>query len=283
MLSDQERLLADLRRDSPRRFARWDAALFDAVVNGPARELAKNLQGETDAAAVLGAFLQLAQQAVGTGALRQATANGPWKSFLERCLVDLVPRLLPGVKAGRRLPLLVQVWNLGEGLHREPEWLDRYVTACATRFQDLADLQGAIIRTLEPVLTPPPPATWKGPFQVHVLDLRSLHDEFLPGEIALAAPTVLRVEDRRRKGLQAGVLLRRGGRSELLGLTEGLGTYSEPEFTFGVKFEDGRVSVAGHAVEVSSLRRCHRHAPARAGFLAACAVDSQRLWIVESP
>jgi hypothetical protein len=282
MVSETERTLADLRRDGPRRFARWDGALFDAVVTGPARALGESLEGEPDTAAVLTAYLRLVQEGVGTGALRQPAAGGPWSCFLERCLVGLVPALLPKVKAGQRLPLLVRVWNLGEGLRREPGWLDRYFTACAGRVEELTDLDHSLVRILDPVLAPPPPAAWRGPFNVSVLDLRALHDEFLPGEIALAAPTVFLVEDRRHKGLQTGVLLRRGGKSELLGLTEGLETFAEPGDHPAVEFRDGGAIVAGQPVQLPTLRRCHRHAVARAGFVAACAVDSQRLWIVES-
>jgi hypothetical protein len=93
----------------------------------------------------------------------------------------------------------------------------------------------------------------------------------------------LRVEDRRRRGGQVGVLLQRGGRSELLGLTDGLGDYAETWDPPAVAFNDGLVAVGGHKVELPFLRACRHHALARAGFLAACAVDSQRLWIVESP
>ena len=48
-------------------------------------------------------------------------------------------------------------------------------------------------------------------------------------------------------------------------------------------FHDGRATVGGQEVEVPLLRECHTQAVARAGFVAACAVDSQRFWIVESP
>src|SRR5262249_44497599 len=150
-----------------------------------------------------------------------------WTNFLERCLVDLIPAMLPRVPSGARLPLLVRTWNLAEGLLREPAWLDRYVTACAGRLEDLADLESFLVRTLEPVLAPAPAAAWSGPFRVTVLDLRSLSEDFLPGEVALACPTVLRIDSRRRGGPQVGVLLRRGGRSELLGVTEALGDYPQ--------------------------------------------------------
>jgi hypothetical protein len=277
-----EQTLADLRRDGPRRFAQWNAELFDTVASGPARALGKELGDSPESGRVLSGYLQLVQQAIGVGALHQPGTGARWTSFLERCLIERIPALLSRVKTGERLALLAKIWNLGEGLRREPAWLDRYVTACAGRLDDLTDVAGFLVRTLDPVLTPAPPAAWRGPFAVTVLDLRPLHEEFLPGEIGLAAPTVLRVEDRRRSGTQLGVLLRRDGGSELLGLTEGLGDYTETGEQPAVEFHDGRAAVAGQTVELPSLRRCHRHTVARAGFVAACAPDSQRLWIVES-
>jgi hypothetical protein len=274
--------LDELRRDGPRRFARWDAALFEAVVAGPAQTLAAALGGQADADAVLAAYLSLLHQGVGLTAVRRAeTGPDGWGCYLERCLVEQMPALLPRVPAGRRVPLMAKAWNLGEGLSREPAWLDRYVSASAAALADLEDLETFLVRTLEPVLSAGPPASWKGPFAVTVLDLRPLHEEFLPGEIRLAAPTVLRVADRRRAGVEAGVLLGRGGKSRPLGLMTGLGEFAEAGDGPAVAFQDGRVRVAGEEVVVPRLRRCHRHLVARSGFVAACAVDSQRLWIVE--
>lgn len=276
--------LEELRRDGPRRFARWDAALFEALVSGPACTLSDALRGQADAGAVLAAYAGLLHQGVGVSAVRKSEAGvAGWTSYLERCLVEQVPALLPAIPLGKRLPLLVKVWNLGEGLLREPVWLDRYVTASATALTDLAALEDFLVRTLGPVLSRPPQAAWKGPFAVTVLDLRPLHEDFLPGEITLAAPTVVRVADRRRPGTEIGILLGPGGRSKPLGLMAGLSEYAETGDGPAVVFQDGRVQVAGQAVEVPRLRRCHRHAVARSGFIAACAVDSQRLWIVESP
>jgi hypothetical protein len=277
-----EHTLADLRRDGPRRFARWNAELFDAVVSGPAHTLGEGLGDSPDSGPVLCSYLQLVQQAIGVGVLQQAGGGSRWATFLERCLMERIPALLPRVKAGARLPLLVKLWNLGEGLQREPAWLDRYVTACAGRLDDLADVEDFLVRTLNPVLASAPPAAWRGPFVVMVLDLRPLYEEFLPGEIGLAAPTVLRIEDRRQSGMQVGVFLRRQGGSEIIGLTDGLGDYMETGEQPTVKFGDGRAEIAAQTVNVPFLRRCHRHAIANAGFVAACAVDSQRLWIVES-
>ncbi|HEX5269755.1 MAG TPA: hypothetical protein VFW33_04670 [Gemmataceae bacterium] len=283
-MSDHDRQghLDELRRDGPRRFARWDAALFEALVAGAAQDLAGRLGGDADADTVLGAYLGLLHQGVGLAVVRRA-APGPegWGSYLERCLVEQIPVLLARVPAGRRVAVLAKVWNLGEGLLREPAWLDRYVSASAAALANLEELESFLVRTLEPVRSAAPPASWKGPFAVTVLDLRPLHDDFLPGEIRLAAPTVLRVTDRRRAGLEIGVLLGKGGRSRPLGLMAGLGDFTDSGGGPAVAFQDGRAMVAGEVVAVPRLRRCHRHFVARSGFVAACAVDSQRLWIVE--
>jgi hypothetical protein len=277
-------LSSAIRGEGPRRFARWDADLFEAVIAGPAVALQAALSRQADEAAVLAAYLQLVQQGIGTGVVARAgTEDGIWTSFLEHCLMERVPALLAAVPAGKRVPLLVKLWNLGEGLLREPPWLDRYVTARAAGLTELARLEEFLVSTLEPVLAPAPPAAWRGPFAVVVLDLRPLHEDFLPGELTLAGPTLLHISDRRLPELHAAVLLRGSGRSELLGLMSRLGDYPEPDGHPDVEFWDGRVTVGGQAVEMPSLRDCHRHAVARAGFVAACAVDSQRLWIVESP
>src|SRR5262245_47792100 len=125
MTPEIERHSAEFRREGPRRFSHWDAAAFDAVLAGPALVLCDQMRGQADAEAVLDAYLRLAQEAAGIGLLRPA-ATGPIRgSFLERCLVELIPALLPRVPAGERLSALARAWNLGEGLRRQPSWLDR--------------------------------------------------------------------------------------------------------------------------------------------------------------
>lgn len=284
-LSSELRARCDeLSQDGPRRFARWDAALFEGLVAGPLQALAATLAKQADAAAVLRAYLELLHQGVGITAIRRAAASPVgWSSYLERCLVEQIPTLLSRVPSGKRLAVLVKAWNLGEGLLREPGWVDRYVTASAAALEDLEDLEDFLVRTLEPVLSTAPRASWKGPFAITVLDLRPLHEEFLPGEITLAAPAVLRITDRRHSGTEVGVLLSRGGRSRPLGLMTGLGEFVESEGGPAVELGDGRVRVANEEVAVPRLRQWHRHLVTRSGFLAACAVDSQRLWILESP
>jgi hypothetical protein len=275
--------LAAIRDEGPRKFSRWDSLLFDSIATGPAMALAERLANEPNADAVLSGYLRLVQQGVGSGIVKHAVP-GPtgWASFLERLVVEMIPARLPEIHPEQRLRALVDAWNLGEGLLREPAWVDRYVNACVTALPQLNKLEDFLIRTLGPALTPAPPATWNSSLKVAVLDLRAAHDDFLPGKLHLAAPTVLCVEDRRRAGMQIGVFLRRGQKSEPLGVVSGLGVYEDSGKLPGVQFEDGRVRVGSKAVDVPSLRRCHAHTIARAGFVAACAPDSQRLWIIES-
>ncbi len=272
-----------IRTEGRRAFARWDAALFDAITAGPAAELARRLGTQSDADAAFGGYLRLVQQGIGSGLVKRAApgASG-WSNFLERLVVEVVPDRLADVAPERRLRALADAWNLGEGLLREPQWVDRYVNARVRATPRLEALDELLVRTLTPVLTPAPPAAWTGALRVAVLDLRAAHDDFLPGRMRLAAPTVLCVEDRHRPALQIGVYLRRGQQSEPLGVLSGLGEYEEGGKLPGVQFDDGRVRVGTKAVEVPTLRRCQGYTVARAGFVTACAVDSQKLWVIES-
>lgn len=272
--------LAELRDEGPRRFSRWNADVFDAITAGPAAALAERLAGQPDAEATLSGYMRLVQQGVGSGVLRQAGAA--WSSFLERLLVELIPARLPEIAPERRLRVLVDAWNLGEGLLREPAWVDRYVSACASALPRLDALEDFLAHTLGPVLTPAPPATWSGLLKVTAVDLRAAHDEFLPGRMRLAAPAVLCVEDRRRAGLQVGVLLRHKQKSELLGVVNGLGEYDEADALPPVTFTDGKAKVGARVAELPTLRTCHTFAVARSGFVVASAADSQRLWVIES-
>jgi hypothetical protein len=283
MHPDLEPTLTALRQDGPRRFVHWDAELFEALVRGPAAKLAFAVADDAERS-VLSAYLRLVQEGVGMGYVRQLQA-GPmgWASFLECCFVGLVPERLAAIPSTKRVEFLATVWNLGEGLRREPEWVDRYVCACAGSWEEKEPPEDFLARTLEPVLTPPRPAAWEGPFKVQVLDLRPLHDEFLPGLMRLAAPSVLCVEDRRLDGVEIGILLRHGGKCQTLGVIQGLGECADSLPAPKIALGDREMKIAGKAVELPGLRKVHVPFLIGSGFIALSAKDSQRLWIVESP
>jgi hypothetical protein len=268
--------------EGPRRFAHWDAALFDELSHGPVIALSKTLASQSQAAKVFTAYLRLLQEAIGAGYLyRTSSERAP--NFLAFCLVRWIPEALGQVPPADQLPLLVKVWNLGEGLLREPAWVDRYVLASAAGPLPLQEIEAFLVRVLEPALAPAAPARWGGPFTVAVLDPRPLHEEFLPGEMHLAAPAVVCVHDRRHPAVHLGVFLRPDRRSRFMGLTPCLGEYPAESGLPAVRLEERRLVVGGQNVDLPFLRFGHRHLLARAGFSVASAVDSQRLWIVETP
>jgi hypothetical protein len=270
-------LVESASRDGSRQYARWDAALFREVCDGPARALWESLAKRPRADEALVAYLQLVGEAVGAGHLRRGEPN-----FLAFCLLKLVPEGLGRVRPDARLALLAKVWNLGEGLLREPPWIDRYVTAAAAGLDDLAGVEGFLVRTLEPALAPTKASSWAGPFELALLDTRPLSEEFLPGTMHLAAPAVLCVHDRRQAGVQAGVFLRPGRESRLIGLTPCLGPYAEAKGLPRYVVEDRKLRVGGNNVELPLLRRHQAAVLTPAGFAVVSAVDSQRLWVVES-
>jgi hypothetical protein len=281
-------LIEEAGREGRRRYARWDADLYQTLCGGPVRKLWQRLQGRAQAAAVFAGYLELVREALGAGYILPPKEAGEpgrvgWANFLAFCLVRLIPERLAAVADDQQLPLLAKVWNLGEGLLQEPAWVDRFVLAGAGELARLEDIETFLERMLEPALTPAPPAAWQGPFGLSVLDARPLYDEFLPGEMYLAAPTVLCVRDRRRPDLYLGVFLRPQGRSQFLGLTSSLDAYTDGGELPPVRWAERRALIGERAVDMPFLRRPHRHLLTRSGFLVASAVDSQRLWVVESP
>jgi hypothetical protein len=154
------------------------------------------------------------------------------------------------------------------------------VQSNASGLQSLAGIEEFLTATLEPAFGAAQPAQWKGPFLLTMLNARSLVDDFLPGEMHLAAPAVLCVHDRRHEKVNLGVFLRPRQESRFIGLTPCLGSYEEDAPKVEVK--EGKVQIGKLQVDLPKLRVCHRHVVARAGFAVVSAVDSQRLWIVES-
>jgi hypothetical protein len=116
---------------------------------------------------------------------------------------------------------------------------------------------------------------------VTLLSLRHADDAFLPGEMQLAAPTVLVVSDRRRP-VRLGIHLRREGQSVVLGTFGPAGPFPDEPAGVQVAWEGGSASIGVDRVSLPFLAAPFRWAMVRAGYLVASAVDSQKLWIVES-
>lgn len=291
MASSLDAITGQAAADGQRRHSRWDAALFQTLARGQARMLWYALEGEPWQEAIVRAYLNLAAEAIGQGYLDRAAlehlqgrAQAPDSvNLLGLMLVQLVHTQLPELPASQRLPVLARAWNLCEGLLQQPAWLNRYVASAASPPPALAELETFLVRTLEPALASDRRADFRGPFTLAVLDARQVDDELLPGDMHLAAPAVLCIHDRLRPGIQAGAFLAPGGKSRFLGLTPCLASGYASAGAPGVEVHGSAVRVNGVDTALPLLGRVHRLVTGPAGFVVASAVDSQRLWVLDTP
>jgi hypothetical protein len=278
-------LLERAQSEGPRRFAAWNAEAFAAIAGGPARRLWDRLgPGHPSRGQVMQGYLRLIIEGVGLGFFDRASAAAEAStSLLALCFCRLIPDGLAQIPTSEQLPLMVRLWNLGEGLRLEAAWLDRYIAGATSRITDLLQVEETLVEILEPALAGGGSAEWSGPFSVSVLDTRAITPDFLPGRMHLAAPSLVCVHDRRVADRQLGVLLRPEQESRLTDLVDCLGEVAItgarlPE----VALLDRAVRIARTQVALPFVRQPRGHATAPSGFVVVSAVDSQRLWVVES-
>ena len=108
-------------------------------------------------------------------------------------------------------------------------------------------LEAILVDILRPLLEPAPAARWEAPYRVTLLSLRQADDEFLPGEMQLAAPTVLVVTDRRRP-VRLGIHLRRMGQSIVLGTFGPTGAFPDEPAGVDVTWEGGGARIGATKV-----------------------------------
>ncbi len=290
MTTDLEIIVDHHERDGLRRFSRWDGDAFRAIVFGPGKRLAQHIDGSPGAEQVFLAWLRLVAEAIGLGYVRPGLVVSDNKlafapeNLLEFFLLDLIPEKIASSPANTRVALLAKAWNLGEGLLGEPSWLNVCVASAMANVGSLVDIEGRLLRILDTALAPRARSSFQGPYAVRTIDMRDVDGAFLPGRMHFAQPALVCVHDRKRPTLSAGVLL--GAKSapslafrsrclaEKTVADQGLPTVSLTRA--GLTVGDTRVPLPhwtlGHAVVTS-----------RAGLVVASALDSQRLWIVESP
>jgi hypothetical protein len=277
-----EKLAAEIAALGKRNSSRFDAARFQRLVGAQGRELWRNVRGVPGESTVLRSYLRLVAEAVGMGCLVEDD-QGRQRDLLSELLAVQVPARIAEVAPERRTACLAMLWNLGEGLLQEPAWLNRFAMAFAGDAPDLLAMPGHLAAVLEPVLVPPPPSQWAGPCALCVLDPRPVADGFLPGAMHLAAPAVVCVHDRRRPDTQLGVLLAHGGKSRVLGATPCLGVTVHEGARPAVMFAPGRLAIGAHQVALGWLREPLEKLVTATGFVLASAIDSQRLWVVDTP
>jgi hypothetical protein len=270
--------LQQLGEEGPRRFSHWDPTLFAAYCRTmlPAAWERLSSGGERT-------FAELAtmvQHGIGEGYLKVDPEAAP-ANFLEFCIRSWLPDVLPGLPAEEHLPLLARAWNLGEGLLQEPDWVNEYVMCRIVEMHVGRAPEEILVEILRPLMEPAPTARWEAPYRVTILSMRPEDDEFLPGAMQLAAPTILVVSDRRRPA-RLGIHLRPEGRSIVLGAFGPPGAYPEEPAGVPVTWEGGDARIGDVKVPLPFLAGPMHWTLVPAGYLVASAVDSQKLWIVES-
>ena len=227
--------LQRLGEEGHRRFSNWDAPLFAAYCRTVLQALRTCLPPEADRA--FEGLSAMVQQGIGEGYLGGDLEAAP-RNFLEFCIRDWLPAVLAELPGEEHLGLLARVWNLGEGLLREPDWVNGYVMSRIGELRGDKRPEAILVEILRPLLEPAPPARWEPPYRVTLLSLRQADDEFLPGEMRLAAPTVLVVTDRRRP-VRLGVHLRRMGQSTVLGAFGPAGAFPDEPAGVDITWESG--------------------------------------------
>jgi hypothetical protein len=262
--------------------SRFDGALFRAVAEGPAAKLWHKVQYGDGADVLVRSYLRLVVEATGMGCLAR-DPGGAHRNLLSLALLDLVPEQLAELAPAARPHALAFVWNLGEGLLGEPVWMNRYAAAMCADLKGLQSLGLRLESVLEPVLAPRAPSRWQGPFTVKILDTRAVRDDFLPGAMHLAAPSVVCLHDRRTPRVHLGVMLEHGGRSAPLGLTPCLGATLTEGVTPAVEFTPNAATIGGKPVSLPWLRAPRDQLVTSTGFVLATSADSQRLWVIDTP
>jgi hypothetical protein len=271
-------LLRQLGDEGPKHFSAWDAPRFAAYCRNFLPAVWQRLPaGSRRSFASLAAMVQ---HGIGAGYLKGNPDAAP-QNFLEFCIREWLPQALSGLPPEEHLPLLAQVWNLGEGLLSEPEWVNRYVLSRIGELNGKTRPEAFLVAVLRPLLEPAPAARWEAPYRVTLLALRAADDEFLPGEMHLAAPAVLVVSDRRRP-VRLGIHLRRGGQSTVLGTFATTSRFPDEPAAVAVRWDRRIARIGESTVRLPFLAGPYRWAAVPSGYLVASAVDSQKLWIVES-
>jgi hypothetical protein len=255
-------------------FSNWNRSLF----NDYCETIVAPLAAHEPTLAVN--FAETLREAIGCGYVSTSLAS-PAKNLLEEVVRTWLPEQLVQHSAKKRLTALAKAWNLLEGLLREPAWVNAYVMARVRELTHDTQLDDFLVSVLTPLFEPAGVADWHGPFRVTMLSLRPCHNDFLPGEMHLVAPTVLAINDR-RNDQACGVILRKKGQSELAGAFGETQPYSEPPPTVTPHWTGGELSIGHEKIALNFFPGAYRWMHTRSGFVIANAINSQKLWIIES-
>ncbi|MDF1667773.1 MAG: hypothetical protein P1V97_38910 [Planctomycetota bacterium] len=282
MVAWLDELIKEQDRGARDSHANWDSALFQRLCQDLARPLCERLKA-TDPSLTAQSYLSLLQEAILCGYLKSWDSYGyrP-KTVLQYFLTVLIPDGLAAKKPAGHPAIMAQLWNIGEAFYQEPPWLNQYVLSRMPELKNLNKVEDFLKGVLDPVLKPIKKSEWRGPFKVTQVNTRSVDDQFLPGEMILTGPSVLLIKDRERKA-QLTLLLQKEGRSQLLGSSQQGAGYVEEFEPPKLQFRLGTLSIGSQSIDLPLLDVREESCVTESGFVVVSAVDSQLLWVVESP
>jgi hypothetical protein len=269
--------IEQLAQKSATQFANWNPSLFQDYCQALLRDHAKS---PLSSPLVATALAEMLCEGIGRGYLTTSLHAHP-ANLMEYCFRNWLVSRLADVAAERKLHFLADAWNLLEGVLREPSWVNAYVMARVRELHGEHCLESFLGVVLKPLFEPATMANWTGPFRVIMLSLRACDDEILPGDMHLVAPTILAIRDRRRD-LACGVVLRKQGQSELAGIFGETSPFVEQPSITAPSWQAEWVTFGKERIQLPFLGEPFRWLQVRAGFVVASAVNSQKLWIVES-
>jgi hypothetical protein len=272
-----ESTIERLAQKGATQFSNWNPSLFLDYCRALKQDPTK---ASTSSPLVMTALAEMLCEGIGRGYLTTSLHAKP-ANLMEYCFRNWLMSRLSDVAAERQLPYLADAWNLLEGVLREPSWVNAYVMARVRELHRAAGLESFLGFVLKPLFEPATPANWTGPYRISLLSFRGGDDEFLPGDMHLVAPTILTVRDRRRD-LACGVVLRKQGQSELAGIFGEASPFVEQPSSLSPGWQGEWVTFGKERIQLPFLGEPFRWLQVRAGFVVASAVNSQKLWIVES-
>jgi hypothetical protein len=274
-------LRESVRTPARGRHARWDDDVFHRWCGWQADFLWSALERAPAEARERSLLSYLDLVAAGIGAGYLVGSEGPPATLLEGFLKHL-PQWLSATEPLRHAQIVADTWNLAQGARREALWIEQYLLARLPELDDPLRLPAQVLALLRPALDPQPDAVWSGSYEVSQIDLAAAAPTFLPGQISLLTPSLVRIKDR-RQDLAVGVLLSRQGRSACIGRMEGAhekAAVRPPQLP--VSWGHDHVQVGGTRVPLPLLACEPLHTLALAsGHLLAVVASSQRLWLVQ--
>lgn len=197
----RQSIASELAESYQRRFPRWDAALWEDIVELPAEVLAMGLadadHADANNAKVMTAYLELAAEAVGLGYIYPMVSVGR-ENFFTFAWFDLLPHFLSDAPPRRRLDILADCWNLGENLEQAAPWVQRILLSKLRQVEDLTQLRSAVNRIMTDLMSEPMGDLTLKDNKVILVDPTGVDPRFMPGRIEFVAPTVAVVYDRHR-------------------------------------------------------------------------------------